>query len=213
MRNLTAMLGIDTLHIRATLRRSPLIFLVALIISSLGGMYNAGIILYLLITIIATHAFTIDDTHKLVFFYSTLPVSRKTVVTSHYVLAAAAVGVALIAMFIFAGISSIVRDADITSELLIGMTTMIVASILVAISIPIIANYGTRAVFYASVAFVALAFAAAFLGSSLRINVAPVVEFIYTHQSGLLIGGIIATIAIWVLSWALTCRIYSRKEF
>lgn len=136
MTDLAPMIRLDVAKL-SSFRKAALPTLAGLALMSwTGGMQLATIMLYLLGFLVAVNAFTSDDQYDLPLLYAGLPVSRDTVVTSHYLVGAGAFVASGLLAVPCAALSHLAGHGNFGSELITGLAVVLGTSGVAALALP-----------------------------------------------------------------------------
>ncbi len=211
---LVPMLRLDLANLGSWRRAGPLVLVALAFMTWSSGVSMASVMLYVGGFLLATNAFTMDGKYRLPLLYGGLPVTRRTVITAHHLMAVAAMLVAALLVIPCAAISHLALGSDVGAEIRLGVTTVLGTSVVLAVLLPFIARFGIVAITYAALGMLAVA---GFLGLFVRVpNLAALTGATawlsaHTGLAQLLVLAVVA--AIWMVSYLVSVRWYEAQDF
>ncbi|WP_296136771.1 ABC-2 transporter permease [uncultured Tessaracoccus sp.] len=211
MRDLRAMIALD-LHTLRSLGWTAVIligFALVLALSGAGSAAGASMIAVLCLTV-GIQFFRQDEVARLNELYAGLPVSRRTVIRSHYLVCASAfvLGGACLTLLALA-----VRGPEDASA---ALGTCVVTAWITGAYIPVVVWLGKRAFL---VLFLVVGVVGATLGfalGALSDDAAPRIVAAFTwlaeHPWETAAGVVTVLVVTWLVSYACTARIYARQD-
>lgn len=201
-----------TANIKYMLMGLLFFILYALIFAGNGnGLFMLCLIIFFYST--ATTNLIMDERYKIDLLLSTLPIRRKDLVASKYIMVAAvfAAGFILYTLILFAGRTvgyEKMPELDFASAML-GLFTI---SLFNAIMLPLCYKFGSQATRYVSLGmFFVLFFLSALLGNSDISQFLGFIGKLSSVQTGVLL--LVGALVINVVSYFITYPIYKKKDF
>lgn len=209
------MLRLDIANLATWRRSGPVIIVALLFLAWMGGLQMASIMLYIGWYLIAVNAFTMDDNHRLPLLYGGLPVTRRTVVTSHYLIALAALAAAALLIVPAALISASRPEGGLfADEVGIGLGTLLGTSAALAVMIPLIVRFGSRALGYVALGIMAVfAFVALAVGPWIAAPAARLTAWAAANPVLATAVAVVLLVAAWLASYLASVRLYAAKDF
>lgn len=215
MRNLAPMIRLDLANL-ANWRRAALPVLGALIFMTwANGMQMAVVLLYLGCYLLCLNPFTVDDRFKVPQLYGSLPVTRRTVITSHYVIAVGAVLGTVALIPAVAWLSHLTTRNDFTTEALGGLAGLLISALFFSALLPLTVRLGPQATSYAFLGLMVVFALATMLlrGPAKAFDMRWLVDLIMGKQGTTVVFLAIAVLIAWGLSYLLAVRWYEAKDF
>ena len=188
------------------------------------GMYDDTTFAFTYIVVLCT-LFTIstisyDEYDNGMSYLFTLPISRKGYVKEKYVFGIISICIALVTATVLDIVFNMVKNQKYgTQELLIQLcTSLMVAMLMLAFSLPIQLKFGAEKSRIALLAvfgcIAAVGFVVIKLGESMNLDMGAIVEKVDGLSSQLLItGGIAAGILLLAVSYLISLKILMKKQF
>lgn len=213
---LVPMLRLDLANLASWRQAGPIVLVALGFMTWSGGVPMASVMLYVGGFLLATNAFTMDGKYRLPLLYGGLPVTRRTVITAHHLLAIAAMLLAALLVIPCAVISQLALGSDLGAEIRLGVTTVLGTSVVLAILLPFIVRFGIVAMTYAALAMLAAAGAFGLFvrsGFSHVEAIATAGAWLSAHPglAQLLLLAVVA--ATWAVSYLVSVRWYEAQDF
>lgn len=142
MSDLAPMLRLD-LHSLVAQRRMFAIFIVmSAVFAFAGGVTFSMPLLAVVGMMIGLTLFGTAETNKLTTLYGSLPVRRRTVMVSHYLVAAGMTTLAIVIGMLFAGVASVVRGESAEGLLMSGVAVVGALFVVLSFMIPLQVRFG-----------------------------------------------------------------------
>ena len=142
MSDLAPMVRLD-LHSLVAQRRMFLIFVVmSAAFAFAGGVTFSMPLLAVVGMMIGLSLFGTAETNKLTMLYGSLPVRRRTVMVSHYLVAAGMTTLAIVIGMLFAGVASVVRGESAEGLLMSGVAVVGALFVVLSFMIPLQVRFG-----------------------------------------------------------------------
>lgn len=160
--------------------------------------------------------FSVDNTCRWDFYAATLPVSRKTVVTAKFLLLGLCIAAGFVYSLVTAPVAYLLIGEPIVESILASLLVTLILIVYFAVTIPLTYAFGPdkarSAMLLALVVVGGGIFAAASLGDAGGLLTAMFgwMETSLVPGIGVLAG---VAVAVCLICWLASCRIYERKEF
>lgn len=204
----------DFLLIKSNLKSFIVIILVFTLFSMKGEGFNVSFILPFLAIMMFISTFSWDEFNNFNAYAITLPIGRRNIVKSKYISAIIFIAIATIIGLIITYLTTILSknifDIEVILSNLFG--TILGLSIILAIWLPIVYKFGVekgRIMLFVGV------FAIVFLCVTLSklFDFTSLINFLNSLDKVLFIAIPLSSIAIMVISYLISVRIYLKKEF
>lgn len=211
MRNIGPMLRLDLAGL-TSLRTTLVVIGVLALVSVLGGPAAAASLLSMLAMFVSLLVLGRDDKGGVPMLHGALPVTRRTVVTAHYLVGGGAFAAAMLAAVLGAVASGAVSGAPWAGDVVGSLATVCGAALYVALALPAQLRYGFAGVWYTGLAvfgtLVVLSAAVSHLGVDVPSTAVSLGDRPVATSAVLLA----VTGLAWLVSWLVACRVYERKD-
>ncbi len=208
------MLRLDLANLASWRRAAPFVLVGMLFMAYTAGVQMAAVMLYVGSYFLAVNTFTMDDRYRLPLLYGGLPVTRRAVLTSHYLVALAAVVAALVLLVPCAYVATFALGTDLTTELGTGLGVMAGVSLVLAAILPLVVRYGVTAMSYAALGIMAALGVVAFVVRATGLAAAlPSPEALTAHPVATSLALLAVVTLGWLASYALSLRSYETRDF
>lgn len=157
----------------------------------------------------STASFIADRDDRLDFLSAQLPVTRRTIVASHYLIGAAAFAVTVVVVL---GIATALRPEDAEARSLAALTLAGIATI-AAVAMPAIARFGRQSLLFVTFGLSAVGLLAARFLPPAADALGRAVEWSGTHALETTLLAAAALALLWAASYAVTAAIYQRRDY
>lgn len=211
--SLAPMVRLDIANL-ASYRRAALPILAALAFMAWsGGMSTAAVLLYLLGFLVAMNAFTMDDSHRLPMLYGALPVSRRTVITSHYLVGVGALLASVLLVVPTALVSQASGNGGFAQEIAAGVGIVLGTSASAAVALPLVVRLGARAMAYVAIGLMVLGALVMMAVRRLAPTLLDALTVAVEHRTLAIVAGLVLLVALWLASWRISAAWFERKDF
>lgn len=212
---LAPMLRLDVASLASWGRMAPLLVLATGVMAFTSGVQVAVLMLTVGSAFMALNPFTMDERYRLPLLYGGLPVSRRTVVTSHYVIAVGAFALASALVVPAALLSPFFFGLGVWDEVGAGWLMLAVASAVVALFLPLVVRFGVKSLAYAYVAGLGLVAALITLARVLLRTNLPLdrlADWLAANTTAVMIASVVAVVGLWVASYLVSVRWFEAKD-
>lgn len=204
----------DFLLIKSNLKSFIVIILVFTLFSMNGEGFDVSFILPFLAIMMFISTFSWDEFNNFNAYAITLPIGRKNIVKSKYISAIIFIAIATIIGLIISYLTTILSKNIFDIEAILSnlFGTLLGLSIILAIWLPVVYKFGVekgRIMLFVGV------FALVFLCATLSklFDFTSLINFLNSLDKVLFIAIPLISIAIMVISYLISVRIYLKKEF
>lgn len=217
MRNLTAMLKFDLLNLRGMGIGALILLVLGVVFTAMGGAAGTPM-LAILMMLLGHQNFSLDSIGTLPLLYHAVPTTRRTVMTSHYLVAAGALVVGTVAVLGATAFTHAIQPSLGSREVMLGTTLTVLAMALVlAIQIPFTVRYGQRGIIAMLLVVGVLGFGGGFLFMQLQERGTTMLEafgtWVWRNPVPTVLGLVAIVIGAWVVSYFASLRVFLRKDF
>lgn len=218
MRNLAAMLKADLLNMKGMLISALILGAMILIFLMLGLGTGAAPMMAVLLMVAGNQLFMQDASGALPLLYQSLPTTRRTVIASHYVIAAGAFVIGIATMFAAIALANLLGSNFGLKEELMGASLIaILMAWILAFQIPLTVRFGQKSVFVLILFVGAVATVGGFLFSYLGEGGSAIFESwgeaVWLNPVPALLVAAGGAVVAWLISYFVSARIFERKNF
>lgn len=214
---LAPMLLLDIANLASWRRAAPVIVVAMAGMAWSSGVQMAVLMLYVGSAFMAFNPFTMDERYRLPLLYGGLPVTRRTVITSHYLIAVGALAMAMVLVVPCALLSHAGLGLDIGEEIQIGLLTITGASVVLGPALPLVIRFGVKVLSYAYLGVLGLFAGLAMLTKLTGLGPVVPLESLATWAETHLLAAVsilaVVVVGIWVASYLVSVRWFEAKDF
>lgn len=218
MRNLAAMLRVDLLNMRGMIISALIFAAMILTFIMLGLGSSAAPMMALLLMLAGNQLFMQDASGALPLLYQSLPTTRRTVVASHYLIAAGAFVIGTAMMFAAIALANLLgSDFGLKEGLMGASLTVILMAWILAFQIPLTVRFGQKSVFILILFVGAVATVGGFLFAHLEEGGSAIFESlgeaVWLNPVPAVLAAAGGAVVAWLISYFVSARIFERKNF
>lgn len=215
MRELAPMLRMDLANLAGWRRAAAPVAAALVFITWTNGTEMSMVMLSMGMVILALNPFTTDDRYRMALLYGGLPVTRRSVIASHYLIAVGTL-VGLLALTpALAWLSHEANGLDFATELLGTWASLLLTSLVVSVLLPLTVRFGLEAPAYMALGTLTLIALGTVLERGLGIPYDLTAPAAWLVANAVLAAVLVVTAvaAAWWVSYLISARLYAVKDF
>ena len=210
MSELQSMLRMDLAMLRHQGIAAALLLIVGFIAGLLGYTSFAVPFMTTMMLLLPINIFTSDFRYPAGTLHSTLPLRRRTVINSHYLITLGMLGLLMVLVAFMAYVRSMHDNNGAVPGSLIGMAAIVT---MVAVTLPVVVKFGQKATWIVPLGYSLLIMGVFALAVAYPVQSEQLVEWLAQRLwTTVGIAWVVAAIA-WVISYLLSQRFWARKDF
>jgi hypothetical protein len=208
---LVPMLRLDLMTLRPMARLVGIGSAMSLALAAFGGSGMGLGFVAMLATLLTTNLISDNQVNPLDRLYCALPLSRRTVVRSHYLMIAALAVLSVPLMLLACLAARLTGQGSFQNDAALAPTTGIVLIFLLALLVPAVVRFGSQKATFALFGAI-MAFSALLMALERTLDLRPAAVWILTHVALVDAIAILPAAGLLALSYLVSLRIYVAQD-